>query len=397
MLALFASIVVLLFAFAACSDDETPISSPTPTTNKAECLTDSAKRAMVYSLTDLEDNKGRIYEMTYTVDYKLDEALQFGIDGTQKLTQFVAVRLFDKLPSSKLPTLAYDAGCSAFACPDSKSNDYLMGRNFDFNHINPVTQERDMIPVIVVHTAPEGGKKSVSFVDGKFVDYKSGFYTDGTSDLSMLMALPYLLLDGINEDGFAVSVLKLDGLPTLQQEPGKKKTFTTVAMRMMLDRAGTVKEALAMLEQYNMCMDKDTASYHFFMADATGDYAIVEYTNDNLSEHPYRMEVLTGHDTLRYVTNVYVSPTMADIEHGSKYSQHGRNRYDILKRELSGYSYRLTPTQAMAVLDSVAQGPEDSQLSTGFTQWSEVYNLSKRRVAMTILREWGKQFEFGVE
>ena len=82
MLALFASIVVLPFAFASCNDDETPISSPTPTTNKAECLTDSAKRAMVYSLTDLEGTKGRIYEMTYTVDYKLDEALQFGIDGT---------------------------------------------------------------------------------------------------------------------------------------------------------------------------------------------------------------------------------------------------------------------------------------------------------------------------
>ena len=392
---LLVALAMAAVALGACNDDDAP--APTVTQNKAVMIKDEAKREMLYSLRDLEGNRGRIYEMTYNVDYKLDEALNFGIDCTDRLKTFVALNLMDTIITGKKVKLSYDAGCSVFACPDGKSGHHLMGRNFDFNHINPVTQERDMIPVIVVHTAPEGGKKPVSFVDGKFVDYKSGFYTDGTSDLSMLMALPYLLLDGINEDGFAVSVLKLDGLPTLQQEPGKKKTFTTVAMRMMLDRAGTVKEALAMLEQYNMCMDKDTASYHFFMADATGDYAIVEYTNDNLSEHPCRMEVLTGHDTLRYVTNFYVSPTMADTEHGSKYSQHGKNRYDILKRELSGYSYRLTPTQAMAVLDSVAQGPEDSQLSTGFTQWSEVYNLSKRRVAMTILREWGKQFEFGVE
>ena len=388
--------LVTMMALSACSDDdERP--EPTPTQNDALMILDKDKLAMIYSLRDLEGSRGRIYEMTYDVDYKLDEALNFGIDCTDRLKMFVALNLMDTIISSKKVKLSYDAGCSAFACPDKKSGHYLMGRNFDFNHIDPVTKERDMIPVIAVHTAPKGGKKSVSFVDGKFVDYKSGFYTDGKSDLSMLMALPYLLLDGINEDGFAVSVLKLDGLPTLQQTPGKKKTFTTVAMRMLLDRASTVKEAVKMLEDYNMCMDKDTASYHFFMADATGDYAIVEYTNNNLSDHPYQMETLTGHDTLRYVTNFYVSPTMADTEHGIKHSSHGKLRYDILKRELSRYNYQLTPTQAIAVLDSVAQGPENTQLSTGFTQWSEVYNLSKRRVSMTILREWGKTFEFGIE
>ena len=389
--------VTTMVALSACTSVDDNPATPTPKQNDAVLIKDKDKLAMIYSLKDLEGNKGRIYEMTYNVDYKLDKALKFGIDGTKSLKTFVAINLMDTIIPGYKTRVSYDAGCSAFACPDRNSGDFLMGRNFDFNHKDPDTKERIMIPLIVVHTAPAGGKKSVSFVDGQFVDYESGFYNDGKSDLSMLMALPYLLLDGINEDGFAVSVLKLDGNPTQQREEGRTKIFTTVAMRMLLDRASTVKEAKKMLKEYNMCMDNDTASYHFFMADATGDYAIVEYTNDNLSEHPYRMEVLTGHDTLRYVTNFYVSPTMADTEHGSKYSQHGRNRYDILKRELGGYGYRLTPTQAMAVLDSVAQGPENSQLSTGFTQWSEVYNLSKRRVAMTILREWGRRFEFGVE
>ena len=380
----------------ACSDDDTPTKkTPTPTTNEASMISDPAKLDMIYSLVDLEGDKGRIYEMTYTVDYKLDDAINFGIDGQTKLTQFVGAYLMDDTSGKKM-SLAYDAGCSAFAAPDKSTGDFLMGRNFDFNHWDKDSNRID-IPVIVVHTAPKGGKKSVSFVDGYFVGYKKGFYTAPKTDLSMLMALPYLLLDGINEDGFAISVLKLDGKPTRQTDASKKTVFTTVAMRMLLDRASTVKEATAMLDKYNMCMDRDTASYHFFMADATGDYAIVEYTGKDVNiKNPTNMETLWQNDTLRCVTNFYVSPTMLNTEFGG-YSHHGRDRYNNLRAGLLKHNYNLTSSQALELLKVVAQGPEGSTSSTGYTQWSEVFNLTKRRLTMNILREWDKTFEFGIE
>ena len=380
----------------ACSDDDTPAKkTPTPTTNEASMISDQAKLDMIYSLVDLEGNKGRIYEMTYTVDYKLDDAINFGIDGQTKLTQFVGAYLMDDTSGKKM-SLAYDAGCSAFAAPDKSTGNFLMGRNFDFNHWDKDSNRID-IPVIVVHTAPKGGKKSVSFVDGYFVGYKKGFYTAPKTDLSMLMALPYLLLDGINEDGFAISVLKLDGKPTRQTDASKKTVFTTVAMRMLLDRASTVKEATAMLDKYNMCMDRDTASYHFFMADATGDYAIVEYTGKDVNiKNPTNMETLWQNDTLRCVTNFYVSPTMLNTEFGGD-SHHGRDRYNNLRAGLLKHNYNLTSSQALELLKVVAQGPEGSTSSTGYTQWSEVFNLTKRRLTMNILREWDKTFEFGIE
>ena len=124
-------------------------------------LKDKDKIAMVRSLVDLEGGGGRIYEMNYTVDYKLDDALNFGIYSTASLTQFVAKYLMDITPGAQGVKLTYDAGCSAFACPDASTGDFLMGRNFDFNHINKKTNERIMIPLIAVHTAPAGGKKSV--------------------------------------------------------------------------------------------------------------------------------------------------------------------------------------------------------------------------------------------
>ena len=384
-----------MLVLAACSDDEGP--SPTPTTNDAVFIKDKDKLDMIYSLVDLEGDKGRIYEMNYTVDYKLDEALNAGIVGTTSLTRFVVTHLFDSIPSAKSVSLSYDAGCSAFACPDGTSGNFLMGRNFDFNHRDPDTKERVMIPLIAVHTAPAGGKKSVSFVDGQFVKYESGFYTKKGNDLSMLMALPYLLLDGINEDGFAVSVLKLDGLPTAQSDSPNKRIFTTVAMRMLLDRASTVKEAKEMLKDYSMYMDTDSASYHFFMADAKGDFAIVEYTNPDTQLNPNRLEELSGADTLRCVTNFYVSPTMYATPHGMRHSLHGKERYDSLRAGLLRHNYKMTPEEALGLLKVVAQGPDGYQGSTGFTQWSEVFNLSKKTVSMSILREWDKTFHFNVE
>ena len=384
-----------MLVLAACSDDEGP--SPTPTTTDALFIKDKDKLDMIYSLVDLEGDKGRIYEMNYTVDYKLDEALNAGIVGTTSLTRFVVTHLFDSIPSAKSVSLSYDAGCSAFACPDGTSGNFLMGRNFDFNHRDPDTKERVMIPLIAVHTAPAGGKKSVSFVDGQFVKYESGFYTKKGNDLSMLMALPYLLLDGINEDGFAVSVLKLDGLPTAQSDSPNKKIFTTVAMRMLLDRASTVKEAKEILKDYSMYMDTDSASYHFFMADAKGDFAIVEYTNPDTQLNPNRLEELSGADTLRCVTNFYVSPTMYATPHGMRHSLHGKERYDSLRAGLLRHNYKMTPEEALGLLKVVAQGPDGYQGSTGFTQWSEVFNLSKKTVSMSILREWDKTFHFKVE
>ena len=384
-----------MLVLAACSDDEGP--SPTPTTNDAVFIKDKDKLDMIYSLVDLEGDKGRIYEMNYTVDYKLDEALNAGIVGTTSLTRFVVTHLFDSIPSAKSVSLSYDAGCSAFACPDGTSGNFLMGRNFDFNHRDPDTKERVMIPLIAVHTAPAGGKKSVSFVDGQFVKYESGFYTKKGNDLSMLMALPYLLLDGINEDGFAVSVLKLDGLPTAQTDSPNKRIFTTVAMRMLLDRASTVKEAKEMLKDYSMYMDTDSASYHFFMADAKGDFAIVEYTNPDTQLNPNRLEELSGADTLRCVTNFYVSPNMYATPHGMRHSLHGKERYDSLRAGLLRHNYKMTPEEALGLLKVVAQGPDGYQGSTGFTQWSEVFNLSKKTVSMSILREWDKTFHFKVE
>ena len=72
------------------------------------------------------------------------------------------------------------------------------------------------------------------------------------------------------------------------------------------------------------------------------------------------------------------------------------DRYKDLRSVLLANKYQLTPTQGMDLLRKVSQGPE-VQRSTGFIQWSGIYNLTQKSVTMSVLREWGQWFTFEVE
>lgn len=282
-------IVALALAglIVSCGKEEEKIKNP------AKYITDKDKLDMLYSMKDL-DGKGRLYELDYTVDYKLDQVLKSNITDTENLFKYVAYLLYDELPGQK-NSVSIDPGCSVFAVPESGSKNYIMGRNYDYRHFNSDKTSYVPTSAILVRTAPKGGKKSISMVDGLNMGFGQGFFSNGTQDISLLMGLPYAALDGINEDGFAIGVLALSEKQTNQQT-GKPRIGTTVAIRMLLDKASTVKEAIEMLKNYDMDMrGSGRSNYHYFMADATGDYAIVEYTLDGKSDEPSVMEIGRAH------------------------------------------------------------------------------------------------------
>lgn len=381
-------IVALALAglIVSCGKEEEKIKNP------AKYITDKDKLDMLYSMKDL-DGKGRLYELDYTVDYKLDQVLKSNITDTENLFKYVAYLLYDELPGQK-NSVSIDPGCSVFAVPESGSKNYIMGRNYDYRHFNSDKTSYVPTSAILVRTAPKGGKKSISMVDGLNMGFGQGFFSNGTQDISLLMGLPYAALDGINEDGFAIGVLALSEKQTNQQT-GKPRIGTTVAIRMLLDKASTVKEAIEMLKNYDMDMrGSGRSNYHYFMADATGDYAIVEYTLDGKSDEPCVMEVLSANDTLRCVTNFYVSPTMVGTTDGWG-SSHGKDRYETLRSTLLENKYSLSADKGMKLLEAVAQAPTEELTSQ--TQWSSLYNLSEKTLRLAILREFGKEYKFRVE
>ena len=362
------------------------------TENKASCITDAGKLEMIHSMKDLDGN-GRLYEIDYNQDYMLDSVMQPGITEQTELFRHIASLLFDNLPAENAE-VKYGAGCSAFAAQEADGKGFLMGRNYDFRHFTPDNKSYLPTSAILVRTAPEGGKKSISMVDGLNLGFGQGFYNDGKTDLSMLMALPYAALDGINEDGFAIGVLALNEKQTNQQT-GKQRIGTTVAIRMMLDKASTVREAIEMLKNYDMDMrGNGHSNYHFFMADATGDYAIVEYTFDKDRTEPKVMEVFTADDSLRCVTNFYVAPSMTGTTDGWG-SSHGKDRYENLRKTLDEKKHVMKEDEAMQLLEKVSQPPTEELTSQ--TQWSALYNLTEKTLRLTILREYAKEYNFRIE
>ena len=332
--------------------------------NPAVYLTTDAQRETLSTLRNIDE--GRFYVMDYTADYKLHEIIACNACTPEELLSFAQNALLSGAPAS---AKVGSCGCSSFTAK-TMDGARLSGRNHDY--LMDTT-------AVLVRTSPKDGYRSLNMTSAGWVGYDIGTPDDGNTDLSALMMAPYLTMDGVNEKGLAVTALSVGDVPT-RQSTGKPKVSTTVVIRMLLDRAANVDEALTLLEQVDFQSTLDTESNHFFLADAAGRAVVVEYCPDE-------MKVL--HKT--YVTNFYLSPSM-----NGQYGV-GQDRYDILKSALTYQHSRLSVGQAMSLLSLlslVSQEPKDYRSQT---QWSAVYNLTEPGVTVAIRCNYDKLFSFSMD
>ena len=102
---------------------------------------------------------------------------------------------------------------------------------------------------------------------------------DPSGDRRLLDA-PLLPFDGMNERGLAVG-LAADDKATARPDPGKPTVGSVRILRLVLDRAATVDEAVAVFTRHNL----DFAGgppLHYLLADATGASAVVEFVDGEL-------------------------------------------------------------------------------------------------------------------
>lgn len=302
-----------------------------------------------------------LFTMEYKGDYGLSEFLETGASTDGELVQFIVGRLLHGIPLNfDLP----DLGCSTFAAELSDGTP-IFGRNFDMYDS----------PAMLLTTRPKDGYSSISMVNLAYIGYSAENLPTELSNSILALAAPYVPLDGVNEKGLCVGVLLIDTEPTNQQTD-KVDITTTSAIRMLLDRAATVEEAVALLESYDMHSSANSC-YHFHIADAQGGSVVVEYIGD-------KMSVIESDAA----TNFLLTP--GEYDFGG-----GQDRYETLVNTLTENGGVFAgEDEAMALLAAASQLAREDKRSS--TQWSCVYNQETASVKVVLDMDYGTVYEFGL-
>ena len=312
------------------------------------------------TLSRVEDDVN-LFTMEYKADYALDEFLKAGASTDAELVDFIVRQMLKGIPLNfDLPNL----GCSTFAAQMADGTP-IFGRNFDMYDS----------PALFVTTRPKDGYASISMVNLAYIGYNSESLPTSLTKSIMTLAAPYAPLDGVNEKGLAVGVLQIKTTPT-NQRTDKVDITTTSAIRLLLDRAATVEEAVELLSQYDMHASAGSC-YHFHIADAKGGSVIVEYIDDEMS-------VVQGDAATNFLL------TQGEYDFGS-----GEDRYAVLRKTLdaNGGVFE-SEEQAMELLKAVSQPASEEKKSS--TQWSCVYNQQDAGVEIAMNMDYEKVYTFGL-
>ena len=234
----------------------------------------------IAALSSIESVEGNpyLYRMEYKAGYDLDDVIANDIDENAELLNYVVGRIGKGLPLKiKSSQVADEDGelatinCTSFQAAKADGDGFWFGRNYDYFKN----------PTLVTVSHPKKGYASIAVSDMSHFGYSlEKLPVSFGAKLNCLAAI-YAPVDGVNEKGLCTSIMALPKQAS-RQDTEKHDVGTTIIMRLWLDRCATVREALALLETVDVRHDAAVGSgYHYMVADATGDCAVVEFDKED--------------------------------------------------------------------------------------------------------------------
>jgi hypothetical protein len=303
------------------------------------------------------------YTMTYYGDYGFSECLDTG----------------------RWPTLSVSTSdeegprCTCFAAMGSDST-RLFGRSLDRNHQNCMA--------LLLFTDPPNGYASVSMVDLIDLGYSDSYTPDLYQNRDALLNTPYYPLDGMNECGVAVGAMSVDHAePPYDISKRTVRTFTLI--RLLLDFAKNVDEAIDLISKYNVDFHQN-GPCHYLISDQTGNSVIIEFLNNDIKviRNSEKWQVSTN--SIIYGTQM---PQVANFQYYDAASW-GLWRYAKVYETLKKREGNISTNEAMDILRSVAAnfGPPHN----AYTMGSIVYNFRTLEMDIAIDRKYSEIYHFNL-
>ena len=270
-----------------------------------------------------------LYLVNYQNNYYLNELINEGAKNQDEVIKFVNKKFGIHLKLTSEESTQSDC-CSCFHVFNKKSES-LLGRNFDLPFESPT---------LVVWTHPPDGYKSISFVNGGFTQI---FDKDKIIKENILYSV-YDIIDGCNEKGLSISMLKISkAKATHQKDPLKKNVTSSIMMKGALDYCKNISETLDYFNRYNMNEILDGYSLNFLITDSQGDSIIFEYIdNKMLIIRPNQFQ----YSKYLYATNFLLTKPIGPG------NDNGLDRYNILKDKLKDDIF-MEMDEAMNLLNDV--------------------------------------------
>jgi hypothetical protein len=326
---------------------EEPTSAPTPA-DGAEGLSPN-EQATLNSLEKVDDYP--LYTMHYNGSY--DETASAG-------SEWPASTAVSGVSWTGRPW-----ACSLFAAMGDAGS-MVYGRNFDW----------EFSPAVLLFTDPPDGYASVSMVDMAYLGFDedtAGAVTDlPLAERSALLEAPFWPFDGMNERGLAVGMAAVPpGQPP--PDPNKGMIGSLVVIREMLDHAGTVDEAAAILQSYNIDMEGGP-DVHYLIADPSGRSILVEFYGGET--------VLIPNETPWHLATNFLRASVSEL------GEAGCWRYDRIGHRLAEAQGRLAMQDALNLL---------SEVSVAGTEWSVAYQMSTLAVSVVMGRQYSSPHTFHLD
>ncbi len=316
---------------------------------------------------EIRELENGLSAVKYEGDYAFDAfLLAGGASSDREVIGFLAENL---LSGMNIGFSQESFGCSTISVK-SGDGEFLFGRNFDWDSCN----------AMVIAAYPENGYASISTVNMDFVSQGAGGGITGMAlgmDQVKVLAALYAPLDGMNEKGLAVSVNMIQDGADISQDSDRPDITTTTAVRLLLDQAADVDEALALLEQYDMHASMGMM-VHFALADNSGRSVVVEYIGNEMvvTETPV-------------VTNFY----LAEGEKHGIGTKQSHERYEIL----TGLLDESEKMDMAGVRDALDRVSKDNFGEFESTEWSIVFNQTDGQAVYYHRENYGKGYAFTIE